>query len=240
MSTETSPSASEEPAIRALSCEHWAMVLGAMPTVEYIAGRRACRCGRVFTRRDLKAIGNLAIVELALTYQPGARSFASYVQTRVEGAMRDAVKRERPAWLHAREAQRAVRDYVRSFEEREPDDDADPAWELQVFAAGVCMSMFSAIVAGAILPTETLIAEADTLRRANEALQRAMESLDPVERGLVELRAMKGLDLSDAAAALGLTARTARRRYGEAMDRLAIEIRSRVDSFSKQPEGSNR
>lgn len=68
------------------------------------------------------------------------------------------------------------------------------------------------------------IAQRLDVERSTRALYRSLDALPATQRDVVELVAVDGLSLAEAAAALGIAAGTARTRYHRARTRLQSEL----------------
>jgi RNA polymerase sigma-70 factor (ECF subfamily) len=78
----------------------------------------------------------------------------------------------------------------------------------------------SIVLAGKLATRMVSPSEAAIAAERGKALAAAVESLDPVDREIIALRAFEMLSTSDAALVLGIQAATARQRYWRALKRL--------------------
>ncbi len=69
-----------------------------LPVVQAVSRRLARRLGGHVQQDDLAGIGNLALIEVARTYDPTRASFAAYATSRLRWAILDGVRRD----THAR------------------------------------------------------------------------------------------------------------------------------------------
>lgn len=206
--------------------------------VRETARRVSRRVGsRLFSVEELESIGNEALVQAAMRYDPNAgASFATFAHYRIYGAMIDAVRKRTPGLRNRQRALlrlAATQDLLRQAAEDQAGHRASgqqQTLEQRIEAArelvrkttmAMCLAeptsrSFERIAAEQPDPEEQLL-DQDVRRR----LWSMVAELDGHERELIEAIYEHGRTMREYAAEIGTSTATVSRRHARIVDRLS-------------------
>jgi RNA polymerase sigma factor for flagellar operon FliA len=205
-----------------------------LPVVEAVSKKIARRLGGHVPVDDLRGIGNLALLEVARSYDPSRSSFSAYVASRLKWAIFDGLRRE----THGRAAARlravmASEHYGDAFAaEPEPDapttleeDQAQLAGLLDGHAAALALGLLAP--GGEAPPPDDDRTPEDQLARAElgRAVRGAVRGLPDLERAIIERHYYGGEPFDGIARDLGLSKSWVSRLHGRAIGALARSMR---------------
>ena len=203
--------------------------------------RRVFRSVGVMSVEELESIGNEALVQSAMRYDPtSAASFATFANYRIHGAMIDALRKRTPG---RRKKQRALRRLAATqalLQQAAEDQDAQRA-------SGQRQSLEQRVESARELVRRAVISvrlsepnnlgldhaptdEPDPEQQLLDADARArmwslVDELEPEERQLIKAMYMKGATMKDLATARGTSIATISRRHSKLLDLLAQRAR---------------
>jgi RNA polymerase sigma factor for flagellar operon FliA len=195
-----------------------------LPVVVKVAKRLARRLGGRVEVDDLTAIGNLALVDAARTFDASRASFAAYVGWRAKYAILDVLRRDtgsRGAASRARAIMASERLSEAQAEVPEPEgpttveeDQAALASLLQEQAAALALGLLSAPAdPGMVDSPEEVVHRAELA----SAVKGAVGTLPDRERALIERHYLQDEDFDDIAADLGISKSWASRLHEKAI-----------------------
>jgi RNA polymerase sigma factor FliA len=199
-----------------------------IPVVETVAKRLARRLGGQVPVDDLTGIGNLALVEVARTYDASRASFVAYAAWRLKYAILDGLRRE----THVRTMASRVTAILASerlaeaqAEEPEPElEIADPTTLEEDQAAlgelldGQAAALALGLVSAPADPGMISTPEEEVVRaQTASVIKGALGSLPERERELVERHYFGGEQFDDIAADLGISKSWASRLHEKAI-----------------------
>jgi RNA polymerase sigma factor for flagellar operon FliA len=207
-----------------------------LPVVQAVAKRIARRLGGWVNIDDPLGMGNIALLEVARTYDPARATFAAYAAWKVKWAMLDGLRRE----THGRSAHArvlAVMAAERLSEEPEPESD-DPTTQeddqnalaglLDKHAAAVAIGLLAGPTDLDLVPVEEQTPE-DQLSRAQtvRAAYEAVGALPERERALIERHYFGGEAFDMIARDLGISKSWASRLHSQALAAMAVAMGAR-------------
>jgi RNA polymerase sigma factor (sigma-70 family) len=204
----------------------------ALHVVERAASQLARRFPGRIKARELYAIGTFALYRAAREFRDEhSHDFADYAYRRVRCAMLDELRLETKQERRRRAAYKGADLFLATYRDDEfnvflHDDDAEVGRRLQECADDLLAATFAAMVEEAQrADAEDPVDASEEHRRAHEALAGALRVLTEEQREILALVYREQKTLDEAAAALGLTYITTRRRHAGALAALREELR---------------
>jgi RNA polymerase sigma factor (sigma-70 family) len=213
-----------------LSTEGRALLAQLQPTIRRAAKAVAGRFGA--SRDDLMGVGFLAAIEVTRTFDPRRNDdISAFGYQRIAGEMIDHVLRERRTDHHRLvvTAHRFVSKVSGVLELGEPFADEPAAW-MEIRAALDTCAAAAVVALGAGREPSDPEQAIDELR-LGVAMARAVRRLSDEQRRLIDLVFFEERTLDEAAVALGLSSRTARRRKREALEALRDALIAEHDAL---------
>ncbi|NUO50991.1 MAG: sigma-70 family RNA polymerase sigma factor [Polyangiaceae bacterium] len=213
-----------------LSTEGRALLAQLQPTIRRAATAVAGRFGA--SRDDLMGVGFLAAIEVTRTFDPRRNDdIAAFGYQRIAGEMIDHVLRERRTDHHRLvvTAHRFVSKVSGVIEVGDPFADEPTPW-MEVRAALDTCAAAAVVALGAGREPSDPEQAIDELR-LGIAMARAVRRLSDEHRRLIDLVFFEERTLDEAAVALGLSSRTARRRKREALEALRDALIAEHDAL---------
>ncbi|MEJ7730013.1 MAG: sigma-70 family RNA polymerase sigma factor [Polyangiaceae bacterium] len=215
-----------------LTAEQQARVREIAHIVDRIAGAM-CRHRPALDRDELTSLGREGLVEAAQTYDPSYEvSFEGFAWTRVHGAMKNGLKRERAEYRTRMAAAFAASYGYAETQADEGDPLTDSTREIEArfdagcdgFVAAMALGFFTASARGA---GEDAAIERHVHGQALEALRAATATLPERDRAVITMHYEEQLDLKEVATKLGFSYISARRYHHAAVQRLGARMRAR-------------
>jgi len=214
------------------------LVRQGLPLVQMVSRRIARRLGGQVGLDDLTSIGNLALVEVARSYDPSRAAFTAYAASKLKWAILDGLRRE----THGRSTAARVLALMASerlseAEETRPESDAPTTPEqdqealrglLEGQAAAMALGLLATPHDPSVAPTPpTTPEEALASAQLRDAARRAVAELPARERALVERHYFGGEQFDAIAHDLGISKSWACRLHEKALGALGGAMRAR-------------
>lgn len=208
------------------------LVRQGLPVVQRVSRRIARRLGGHVPLDDLLGIGNLALVEVARSYDPSRAGFPSYAASRLTWAILDGLRRE----THGRSAAARVlavmasERFTEAAETRPESDEPTTLEQDQAALRGLLDGHAAALALGLLATPHTATLAPAPARTPEEEMsraeiahvtRRAVEALPARERALVERHYYGGEQFDVIAVDLGISKSWACRLHEKAMGELA-------------------
>jgi len=217
--------------VTVLHMEHDLMSQG-LQVVQAVARRLARRLGGHVQQDDLAGIGNLALIELARSYDPARATFAAYATSRVRWAILDVVRRDTHARsMAARAAAILASDRFAEAQASHPEpegpttqeeDQATLAGLLSGHAAALAMGLCASAPDPATIPTpEEAVGQAEL----THVVKGVVGALPERERALIERHYFGGEPFDEIAQDLGISKSWASRLH----ERAILAVKRAVD-----------
>jgi RNA polymerase sigma factor for flagellar operon FliA len=212
----------------------------ATPRVEVLARQLARRLRQPVD--ELRSAGYEGLVQAAQRYDPAEGTpFVAFAQTRIRGAMIDAVRRLRPEVrrqaraLRSYEASQAVLEDAARSQPRRVDADPRTLQERVAAAADLVAKTTAAVVLARLPPDDpdavpTTGEDAETQLLRGESARTVREELaasPPEDRELLEALYLQGQSMGEYAQQIGKNKSTISRQHIRALGRLAARLRRR-------------
>jgi len=211
------------------------LVRQGLPLVQMVSRRIARRLGRHVQLDDLMGIGNLALVDVARSYDPCRAAFPSYAATRLKWAILDGLRRE----THVRStaarvlAVMASERFAEAAAARIESEETTTLEHDQAAFRGLLDGHAAALAFGLLAtPHDPTLAPAPARTPEEEmssaeidhAARRAVQALPERERALVERHYYGGEQFDVIASDLGISKSWACRLHEKAMGALSAAM----------------
>jgi RNA polymerase sigma factor for flagellar operon FliA len=221
------------------------LVSQGLPVVQAVSRRLARRLGGHVHHDDLAGIGNLALVEIARSYDPTRASFTAYATARVRWAILDGVRRETHVRAAASRAAAilASERYAEALAEEPQPDEPTTLEEDQAALASLLQGHAAALALGltAGLPDPALaVTPEEAVERAELAhvIKGVIGDLPDRERALMERHYFGGEAFDSIADELGISKSWASRLHERAIRAVQRAMGGAEDEPPPRPEPS--
>ena len=211
------------------------LVRQGLPVVAAVCRRLALRLGGMVPFDDLTGIGNLALLDVARTWDPSRASFASYARARLKWAILDGLRRETHGRASLRAAALIASDRLADFHAEAPDSTLPTTLEEDQAALTETLADHAAALAIGLLgpPADAVVTESpeEQVGRAEvvHVIKTFIADLPDRERSLMERHYYGDEPFDVIARDLGISKSWASRLHDKAVRTVKAALRGPAD-----------